>query len=192
MDWDWALFQLVNGLAGRWPFLDAAARFLVNDYVLTTAMSLGLVALWFEGNDRGARERNQRTVLLAVLSLLAANILLKLCNTVYFRPRPFDAHEVNLLFYHPTDSSLPSNAATVGFALAVSVWLRNRRAGPWFAMTALLFPCARVFSGVHYPGDVLTGAILGGGVAYVVARQSRRVEPLFQFVHRVARALCLA
>jgi undecaprenyl-diphosphatase len=191
-NWDWALFQLINGWAGRWPLLDAVMRFLVNDYGLTTAMSLGLVALWFEGSRRAQRERNQRVVLMAILSLMVANVVLKLCNSIYFRPRPFYSHPVNLLFYHPTDSSLPSNAATVGFSLAMSVWLGNRRAGAGFILAALLFGLARIFCGVHYPGDVLAGAILGGGLAYVVSRQRRWVDPLFALVLNIGRWLCLA
>jgi undecaprenyl-diphosphatase len=191
-NWDWALFQLINGWAGRWPLLDAVMRFLVNDYGLTTAMSLGLVALWFEGSRRAQRERNQRVVLMAILSLMVANVVLKLCNSIYFRPRPFYSHPVNLLFYHPTDSSLPSNAATVGFSLAMSVWLGNRRAGAGFILAALLLGLARIFCGVHYPGDVLAGAILGGGLAYVVSRQRRWVDPLFALVLNIGRWLCLA
>ena len=144
-NWDWALFQLINGWAGRWPLLDGVMRLLVSDYGLTTAMSLGLVALWFEGSKRAQRERNQRVVLMAILSLMVANVVLKLCNSIYFRPRPFYSHPVNLLFYHPTDSSLPSNAATVGFSLAMSVWLGNRRAGAGFILAALLFGLARIF-----------------------------------------------
>ena len=192
MDWDWALFQLVNGWAGRWPLLDGAMRFLVNDYGLTTAMSLGLVALWFEGRERAQRERNQRAVLMAILSLLAANLLLKWCNLIYFRPRPFYAHPVHLLFYYPTDSSLPSNTAAVGFALAVSVWLWNRWAGLGFLLTALLFGWARIFCGVHYPGDVLAGALLGGGVAYLAGRWQRLLDPLLGWVIWLARRVYLA
>lgn len=192
MDWDWALFQLINGWVGHWPLLDGVMRLLVNDYGLTTAMSLGLVALWFEGRERVSRERNQRAVLGAILSLLAANVVLKLCNAIYFRPRPFYAHPINLLFYHPTDSSLPSNAATVGFALAVTVWLWNRKAGLGFILAAMLFGFARIFCGVHYPGDVLAGALLGGGVAYALARPRRWLDLLFDIVLRVARAMFLA
>jgi len=192
MNLDWTLFQLINGWAGRWPLLDGTMRLLVNDYGLTTAMSLGLVALWFEGRDRTSRERNERTVLMAILSLMAANVLLKLCNLIYFRPRPFYSHPVNLLFYYPTDSSLPSNAATVGFSLAVSVWLGNRRAGLGFILAALLLGLARVYCGVHYPGDVLAGLLLGGGVAYVLSRQSRRLAPLFALILSIARRVWLA
>lgn len=192
MDWDWALFQLINGWAGRWVLLDEAVRLLANDYGLTTTMALGLVALWFEGRYRTRREQNQRAALTAISSLLVANVLLKLCNAIYFRPRPFYAHSVNLLFYHPTDSSLPSNAATVGFGIAVSVWLRNRRAGLGFIVAALLFAFARIFCGIHYPGDVLVGVLLGGGVSYLLTRQRRWLDPVFDLVLRLARAMFLA
>lgn len=192
MNWDLSLFQLINGWAGRSSLLDGIMRLLVNDYGLTTAMSLGLVALWFEGRDRISREKNERTVLMAILSLLVANVLLKLCNLIYFRPRPFYSHPVNLLFYYPTDSSLPSNAATVGFSLAVSVWLGNRKAGLGFLLAASLLGLARVYCGVHYLGDVLVGLLLGGSVAYALSRQSHRMTSLFAFILSTARWMCLA
>lgn len=190
--WDWGLFQLINSWAGRWPLLDGVARLLASDYGLTTAMGLGLLALWFEGGCQSKRERNQRAVLMAGFSLLIANVLLKVCNTVYFRPRPFYARPVNLLFYYPTDSSFPSNATTVGFAIAVSVWLRNRRAGVGFTLAALLLGFARIFCGVHYPGDVVAGALLGGGVSCLLARQERRLDPVCDLLLRLARAMLLA
>ena len=158
----------------------------------TWAVDVDLEKFFDRVNHDKLMARVAGVVLMAILSLLAANLLLKLCNTIYFRPRPFHAHPVNLLFYHPTDSSLPSNAATVGFALAVSVWLRNRGAGLGFILAALLFGLARIFCGVHYPGDVLAGALLGGGVAYALSRHSRSLDPLFDLALDIARRMCLA
>ena len=66
----------------------------------------------------------------SLAALALASIMLKLLNEVYFRPRPFTFDDsVRLLFYHPSDSSLPSNAATVCFALSIAVWLRQKRWG---------------------------------------------------------------
>lgn len=192
MSWDWGLFQLINGWAGRWPVVDGIMRLLVNDYGLTTAMGLGLVALWFEGQDQTSRRSNQETVLMAIVSLVTANLLLRLCNVIYFRPRPFYSHSVNILFYYPTDSSLPSNAATVGFSLAMSIWLNNRKAGVAYFLSALLFGFSRIFCGVHFPGDILTGLLLGGGSAYILSLQRHRFDPLFSFIFSIARRLYLA
>jgi len=186
------LFQAINNLAGRNAFLDGLARLLVNEYFLTTLMSLILVALWFEGRDQAQRERNQRAVLRAIIALFIANIVLKLCNLVYFRPRPFVGHEVNLLFYKPTDSSFPSNPATVGFSLATAIWLHNRRLGALFFALATLFSLSRIYCGVHYPSDVIAGALLGGVSAYVVVRKGGILDPVISLVIRVGRRLCLA
>ncbi|RLC73035.1 MAG: hypothetical protein DRI52_02535 [Chloroflexi bacterium] len=189
---DYALFRLINGLAGHSLFLDRLAQLLVNEYFLPTLMTLVLIALWFSGCTDVERERNQLAVLRAITSLLLANALLKACNLVYFRPRPFTYHEVNLLFYHPSDSSLPSNPATVGFTLAVAVWLHNRRAGALLLILATLLAISRVYCGVHYPLDVITGAGLGSLTAYLVVRKTHFLDPLLGAIIGLARRVCLA
>lgn len=189
---DYELFQLINGLAGRCPPLDLLAQLLVNDYFLATLMSLVLLALWFSGATDGQRKRNQLAVLRAAIGLLLANAVLKACNLMYFRPRPFAYHEVNLLFYHPSDSSLPSNPATVGFTLAVTVWLHNRKAGNVLLILATLFAVSRVYCGVHYPLDVITGAGLGTLSAYLIARKTRFLDSLLDKIIGLAQRACLA
>jgi len=189
---DLQLFRLINNLAGRNAFLDSLARLLVNEYFLTTTMALILVIFWFEGQDRDQRERNQRAILRALVALLLANIILKLCNLIYFRPRPFVDHEVNLLFYHPTDSSFPSNPATVGFSVAIAIWLYNRRLGASLLVLATLFGLSRIYCGVHYPLDVIAGALLGALSAYLVVRKGRFIDPLISLIIRTGRRLYLA
>jgi undecaprenyl-diphosphatase len=192
MSLDFQLFQLVNSLAGRNDVLDGLARLLVNDYFLTTTMSLILVIFWFEGGDRDRREQNQRGVLRAIIALFVANIILKLCNLVYFRPRPFVGHEVNLLFYRPTDSSFPSNPATVGFSLAIAVWLTNRRLGALLLVLATLFGLSRIYCGVHYPLDMVAGALLGALSAYLVVKRGEFFDPVLSLIIRTGRRLYLA
>lgn len=176
---DYQLFQLINRHAGHTPVLDAAARLLVSDYLLPTAIGLIAAGLWFAGVTPAGRRLSQRAVLQAGVSLLLANTLVKLANLMYFRPRPFVTHEVNLLFYHPSDSSLPSNPAAAGFSLAVAVWLTHRRAGGAMFALAAVWSLCRVYCGVHYPLDIVAGAAVGVFAAYLITRQTPVLDRVY-------------
>jgi undecaprenyl-diphosphatase len=192
MGLDVALFNLINGFAGRVPLLDQLMRLLVNDYLVPTTLCLLAAALWFSGEDKKIRHSNQRAVLSIVVAVLLANLLVKLCNLVYFRPRPFSVQEVNLLFYRPSDSSLPSNAGAVGFAFAGIGWRVDRRLGAVMGVLAGLFGLARVYCGVHYPLDVVAGGVIGLLSAYLVGRSQRLLSPLMAAIVAVGRRLYLA
>jgi undecaprenyl-diphosphatase len=186
---DLPLFHALNGLALRTPLIDVPVQFLMNDYMAPTALVLALLALWFAGQDDDERHHFQRTVLRALVALALSSIVLKLINEIYFRPRPFTFDDnVRLLFYHPSDSSMPSNAATVCFALSIAVWLRQRDWGKVMLALGVGMPLARVIGGVHYPADVVAGAWLGGAAAWLVNGMVWLEYPLAaitEIVHRL-------
>jgi undecaprenyl-diphosphatase len=189
------LFEQINGFVGTWRIFDRLMATVVNEYFITVTLSLILLVLWFVGRSPEARRWNQQAVVCAVLAQGLANAIVKLNNLVYFRPRPFDnpALQVNLLFYRPTDSSMPSNPAAVGFAFATAIWLVNRRAGVVLYALATLFAFSRVYSGVHYPFDVVAGAGIGILAALIVHALVRgRLQPLVRGVVEVGRRLYLA
>jgi undecaprenyl-diphosphatase len=169
------LFQRVNGLVGLFPLFDRFMSTMVNEYFITVTLSLVLVWLWFVGGSAEARTLNQQAVLYALLAQVFANGIVRLNNLLYFRPRPFAAMPVNMLFYEPTDSSLPSNPAAVGFAFATAVWLVNRRVGALLYLFATLFAVSRVYCGVHYPFDVVAGALVGVVGAVIAVALGRGV-----------------
>ena len=167
-------------------------RLLVNDYFVPTTLFLLLVYLWFEGTTMTDRELNQRAVIRVIAAFLVANAIVKACNLVYFRPRPFSTQEVHLLFYHPSDSSWPSNPAAVGFTFAAVIWQRNRNLGAVMGLLASLSAMARVYCGVHYPLDVVSGALVGVFAAYLATRAERLLGPLSTLIIESARRLNLA
>ena len=176
---DVPLFHALNGLALRTSLIDVPTQFLMNDYIVPTALVLILLALWFAGRDADERASFQRIALRALVALALASITLKLINEVYFRPRPFTFDSsVRLLFYHPSDSTMPSNAATVSFALAVAVWLRQKRWGAAMLALSAGMTFSRIVGGVHYPADVVAGAWLGGIWAWLVNRMTWLDRPL--------------
>ena len=186
------LFELINGLAGQTPVLDQIMQALVSDYVGPTVQVLALFGFWFEGAAISMRRRNQQTVLRAVVALLVSGLVVSIVNLVYFRDRPFRYHEVNLLFYYPTDSSFPSNSAAVVFSMAICVWLRNRHWGWPLVFLASGFAFSRVYCGVHYPADILVGAGIGAATAWILTHGGNRLNLVFDPLINVARRLYLA
>jgi undecaprenyl-diphosphatase len=190
---DTALFRLVNGLAGRSEFADSIARLFVNEYFVTTTLAVLLLVLWFTPDEPARRLKHQRAFFNTAVSVLLANFILKIINLLYFRPRPFTTlDDVTLCFYKPWDSSFPSNPATFAFAFATAVYLTHRRVGLVMYGLATLFVLSRVYCGVHYPLDVIAGALLGSVTAWVVVRGGSVLNPIWDRLIGVGRRLYLA
>jgi membrane-associated phospholipid phosphatase len=120
----------------------------------------------------GARAR-----LCAVIALVAVGINDGLvCNTIkhaVHRPRPCIAlSDVVERLGCTTSGSMPSAHAANWFAATMIVFIFYRRK-LWLmlpvAFMAVAVSFSRVYNGVHYPSDVLAGAIIGAGTAAAVA-----------------------
>jgi undecaprenyl-diphosphatase len=90
----------------------------------------------------------------------------------FAEPRP--------LVHVPQNPSFPSGHASTSFACAALLaWLTPLPKVPLFTLAALI-AFSRVYNGVHYPLDVLGGAVLGLAVATalrLLARARPRSEP---------------
>lgn len=92
-------------------------------------------------------------------------------KAVVARPRPFAQwDDIEARGSQPTSHAFPSGHAALAFALATSWSLQARAiyvtvpAYAWAGSVAV----ARLWRGVHYPSDVLAGALLGSGMALLV------------------------
>lgn len=128
-----------------------------------------LIALFFVARHERRADARRAAVAAAVSSALALTIGLLISNVVE-RPRPFiaDPTGVHLFAKHAADSGFPSDHATVAFAIATAIFLRDRRWGGVVCALALLVAIGRVAIGVHYPTDVLAGALLGCASALTI------------------------
>jgi undecaprenyl-diphosphatase len=192
---DTSVYLWINGLAGRVAVIDEFFKGIANDYFAIITASLVLVWMWLATRDSAEREKNQRIVLTTMISIGIASALMVLCNDLYFRTRPFDnlpAGSVNLLFYEPTDSSLPSNYAAVLFAAAIPILIKNRKYGYWLLALAVLSSFGRVYIGIHDPLDVLAGAAVGTVACFISFGIMWVIKPLADLILKIVRILNLA
>jgi len=176
MSLDLSLAEHANAFAAHhdtWE--DAASAYAHGSEALFVAgvVVLGIVGLVL---------RHRRVVAAAVLSVLAAGgglVIASVLGKLIDRPRPFAAHPraIHAFIAHAPDPGFPSDHATAGFAIAVMLLLvLGRRTLPVLVAAAAL-AVSRVLVGVHYPGDVLAGALLGSAVAVVLFLIARRWIP---------------
>ena len=209
VSFDETLFRWINDLGGHIPALDRLFSGLADDYFMIVAMCLVLVGMWFGTRSPEERARNQVSVLKAMASLGIASGFVSLANVIFVgdnkypgtliheifnRPRPFSQLGPSVIhgFYQPTDPSFPSNLAAVVFGLALAVWLMNKRTGTWLLIMAFVACFARVYVGIHYPSDILGGAVfgvVGVGLTYFLFWA---LSPLVRLLKWILQSLYLA
>lgn len=163
------------------------------------------------------RERRSVVIWVGIACIVAYGINL-LIEQFVFEPRPFVSHHVHLLVTHAADSSFPSDHTAWGFAVvgmllfqffplfprAYQHYKEAPTSNIWrpFLVPSLLLVLAlilassigfaRVFVGVHYPGDILGGALDGLVAALVVTLLRRRLSQPTNAVLRFAQKLRIA
>ncbi|TAL91639.1 MAG: phosphatase PAP2 family protein [Rhodanobacter sp.] len=158
-DWDLRLFQAIHPTVQPSPFMLHLARgFADGPLVLTVAMLGVMVAL--------PRLSMRLVAFEAVVAAAVALILNTLIALVWERARPFVAGAGQAWMPHAATGSFPSDHLTVQWVVA-GMLLLDRRTRAWGIVIALLglpMAWARIYLGVHYPGDML-GAFAMGGLA---------------------------
>ena len=158
---DVEVFRFINLRLSN-PAFDILMPFLSGNALFLPAALLAGILLAWKGRARG---------LLCVLVLLVALAVGDglVCNTIKHaagRERPFLVLPDVLCRVGQSDSgSLPSSHAANWFAATMVLLVYYRRSLWVMLPLAVMVSFSRVYNGVHYPSDVLAGAILGAGSA---------------------------
>lgn len=165
------LFKSINQLAGYHPFLDGLMAGVTNNALIVYAVVLLLI--WFFGKDQ-----YKKTVIYAAITGMLALLINFIIGHIYFEPRPFVTHKVNLLVNHAADASFPSDHTTGAFALALAVLFVHRKIGIGMLLFAFLTGFSRIYVGHHYPFDILGSMIVSLVMSIVVYRLNPILEPI--------------
>ncbi|MGC3000702.1 phosphatase PAP2 family protein [Streptomyces sp. G35A] len=182
----------INGLAkDAPPWFDRIMEF-VGEYGLLFAMVLLVLWCWWTVRRRGGEDAASSVAALVWAPLAAGVAVLVNVPIRGFveRPRPFNDHAgLEVLVEGKTDYSFVSDHATITMALAVGLFVANRRFGLVGLGLALLEGFCRVYMGVHYPTDVIGGLALGTAVALLLSPLAMALlTPVMRAIERSPRA----
>jgi undecaprenyl-diphosphatase len=163
IDLDYQLFKLINDLAGTAAFFNPIMRFLSLD--AEYLFYIGIIVYWFTRTNQ-----NRRMVATALFSACIGLGISGLLAHFFYRDRPFIAHPVFQLIKHPANASFPSDHATGAFVIAVAIWLFHKKIGRVWIFLAACIAFSRIWTGVHYPTDIIAGALIGTISAWAVHR----------------------
>jgi len=171
---DAGVVAFLNHFARRSYALDGLAR-LVEGYMFrVTGILAALWWAWFR--QRGERSTTREVLASGMIACLFSLVLSRTLSFIMpFRERPL--REPTLHFQLPYGenahtligwSSFPSDHAAVYFTLAACLWFVSRPAGAVaVAWAVLVTTLPRIYLGLHYPTDIITGILLGAGVAWL-------------------------
>jgi membrane-associated phospholipid phosphatase len=130
-----------------------------------------LLALW-------ARKPLLFTTLVTAATVWTADLLTSLLKLAVDRERPYEViPAADPLLRWDVAGSFPSGHAATSVAGAIILTYLIGRGGVWLGLLAAAVAFSRVYVGVHYPGDVLAGAVLGAAVGLAAIALVRRLRP---------------
>ena len=161
---DESMLRLLNELA-QWPLVASLAR-LFSSAAVPVAICLPILG-------RLLHARRYRAAIAIVVAMGSGDaVTARILKPAFARPRPCHNLE-GLVAAAPcgTGKSFPSGHATVAFAfLAVVAPVLRRGLQVAVALVAMGVALSRVVLGVHYPSDVVAGALVGFAIGFVTHR----------------------
>lgn len=128
--------------------------------------------------DKNSNQFRRERILLTLVACLIAIFLGRfLAYILPFRLRPM--HDmINFITPYGTSpnaleswSSFPSDHAVLFFTLATGMFLISRIIGILVSIYILLIICfPRIYCGLHYPTDIIAGALIGVGIGWLVIK----------------------
>ncbi|MFA5354888.1 MAG: glycosyltransferase family 39 protein, partial [Thermodesulfovibrionales bacterium] len=179
LDLDREVFSLINSGISH-PLIDSMMVFLTSrGYLLLIPFIAAILWSGYRGKMKGDGEPMRAALwamAVAFLSFLLADWFGGEIKGLVRRVRPCNVIDgVRSLVGCSSSFSMPSNHAANYFAAGAALFflLKGQVSGAWRVyplILAGLVGLSRVYVGVHYPSDVLAGAVMGVIISFIMAR----------------------
>ena len=190
---DTTILHFINGFAHRSWTADYLIWWLQTDgFQKGGIIMLFYWGVWFQQSEKSAANR-ETLICIAVAAICAIPIARFIAFIAPFRVRPLHVPALHThLAYTLTEktlinwSSFPSDHAAFFFTFVAGFFFISRRIGLFVLSYVLLIVCLpRIYLGFHYPTDIIAGAAIGIGVAYLVCIprvKSAIVQPVLKLM----------
>ena len=148
----------------RNPFFDWLMPLLSGHLVFRPGAVFAIGLLAWKGGTRG----RLCLMMLALVLAIGDGVICNQLKQAIGRPRPPRlalAPEVEPSSLYTQSGSMPSSHAANCFSVATVLFIYYRRSLRWMLPLSLAVAYSRLYTGSHYPTDVLAGAVLGIGYA---------------------------
>lgn len=182
--WDWKIINFLN------PFFALHGGFsnkLFSEYLIYS-LPLILLVLWFFSSQ------GKIVALRAVFSaILAWPIIAQIIGSLYYRERPFMVGEVQELIFHRPTYSFPSDHAAALFAVGFSILFSGyKKLGGLVLVLAIIICFYRVAMGIHFPSDIIAGALIGLVSALLIKFADGMLKSVYNFIINCFKKIKLA
>lgn len=149
------LFRMFNDLGKEVMFLNPIMIFFAK--YMKYFLLFGIIMYWF------TRKRENRIMIISsMFAFVVAEVFGAIAGAIHSNNQPFvELNNVNQLIGHAIDNSFPSDHAIEFFSICITFLLFKKNLRYVWLAIAILVSISRVWVGVHYPADILVGAILG-------------------------------
>jgi undecaprenyl-diphosphatase len=195
---DTSIIAFLNESSHRFLIIDKVMMSIVDSSLLKGGIIFAILwGLWFRRTDERTKKLNREHIVSTIIACFFSLYFTRMI--ILFLPhriRPMYNPDIQFIAplgwdtTHYFDwSSFPSDHAVLFFTLAAGIYFIDKYVGMILSLYVLIIICfPRIYLGLHYPTDILAGALLGVGLSLVfnsIRLRSRVAKP---FIHAMNKA----